>query len=75
MRLIAWISFEEPLHHRTAAALALGRLEEAVSIYLTNELFAEAPECRRSEVWTMGSFPIRMDCLDCWACMVCQEDL
>ncbi|CAK9005193.1 unnamed protein product [Durusdinium trenchii] len=32
----------EPLHHRTAAALALGRLEEAVSIYLTNELFAEA---------------------------------
>eukprot|EP00438_Fugacium_kawagutii_P032630 Skav232015 [mRNA] locus=scaffold3320:62406:66626:- [translate_table: standard] len=35
----------ESIHHRAAAALVLGRLEEAVGLYLTNELLAEA--CRK----------------------------
>lgn len=33
---------EETIHHRAAAALVLGRLEEAVGLYLANELLAEA---------------------------------
>ncbi|CAL1129079.1 unnamed protein product [Cladocopium goreaui] len=32
----------ESIHHRAAAALVLGRLEDAVGLYLTNELLAEA---------------------------------
>eukprot|EP00434_Breviolum_minutum_P023913 symbB.v1.2.021103.t1/scaffold1717.1/size104954/6 len=32
----------ETIHHRAAAALVLGRLEEAVGLYLANELLAEA---------------------------------
>eukprot|EP00435_Cladocopium_sp_Y103_P016846 s2347_g4.t1 len=36
------VAKSESIHHRAAAALVLGRLEDAVGLYLTNELLAEA---------------------------------
>ena len=41
IRVFAVWAPKENLHHRAAAALVLGRLEEAVGLYLSNEMLAE----------------------------------
>ncbi len=61
---------EETIHHRAAAALVLGRLEEAVGLYLANELLAEALKS-----WGRGWTGNYVDKLIRYSCMMIESYL